>query len=76
MLPQYDRPGNVCELENVIERAVLLETAEVLPVRNLPFRLSPIVAALRDHTGPAAILPPAKAERQRWSTRSKSRPAT
>ena len=64
VLPQYDRPGNVRELENAIERAVLLETTEVLQAHNLPPRLSPIVASRRDPTGPAAILPLAEVERQ------------
>ena len=64
MLPQYDRPGNVRELENAIERDVLPERTEVLQAHNLPPRLSPIVASRRDPTGPAAILPPAEVERQ------------
>ena len=65
LLPQYDRPGNVRELENAVERAVLLETAKVLQARNLPPRLSPIVAARRDPTAPAAVLPLTEV----WSTR-------
>ena len=64
MLPQYDRPGNVRELENAIERAVLPETTEVLQAHNLPPRLSPIAAARRYATRPAAILPQAEVERQ------------
>ena len=36
VLLQYDWPGNVRELENAIERAMLLETTEVLQVGNLP----------------------------------------
>ena len=36
VLLQYDWPGNVRELEHAIERAMLLETTEVLQVNNLP----------------------------------------
>ena len=36
LLMEYDFPGNVRELENTIERAVLLETTELLQPRNLP----------------------------------------
>ena len=36
VLLQYDWPGNVRELGNAIERAMLLETTEVLQVNNLP----------------------------------------
>ena len=39
MLLQYDWPGNVRELANVVERAVLLETEEVVQVGSLPLRL-------------------------------------
>ena len=64
LLLQYDWPGNVRELENAIERAVLLETTDVLQLNSLPPRLSPIVASRRDHTAPPAILPLAEVERQ------------
>lgn len=36
LLINYDWPGNVRQLENAIERAVLLETTEVLQPNNLP----------------------------------------
>ena len=64
LLLQYDWPGNVRELENAIERAVLLETTDVLQVNNLPPRLSPIAASQRDHTAPRVVLPLAEVERQ------------
>ena len=41
---QYDWPGNVRELESAVERAVLLETSDVLQVHNLPPHLSPLGA--------------------------------
>jgi len=64
LLLQYDWPGNVRELENAIERAVLLETTDVLQVNNLPPQLSPIAASRRDTKAPAAVLPLAEVERQ------------
>jgi len=64
LLLQYDWPGNVRELENAIERAVLLETTDVLQVNSLPPQLSPIVASPRDQTAPTAVLPLAEVERQ------------
>ena len=61
-LLQYDWPGNVRELENTIERAVLLETTEVLQAGNLPPELS--AAAARGQSGPPGILPLEQVERQ------------
>ena len=57
---QHDWPGNVRELENAIERAVLLETSEVLQANSLPSALSAAAAPL----APPAILPLAEVERQ------------
>ena len=64
VLIQYDWPGNVRELENAIERAVLLETTDVLQVQNLPPEISPITAARSDQLDPTAVLSLVEAERQ------------
>lgn len=40
LLMQYDFPGNVRELKNIIERAVLLETTELLQPSSLPRQIS------------------------------------
>ena len=64
LLIQYDWPGNVRELENAIERAILLETTEVLQAWNLPSQLYPPAAAPDDPTMPSGILPLAVVERQ------------
>ncbi len=39
LLMNYDWPGNARQLENVIERAVLLETTGVLQAENLPIEI-------------------------------------
>jgi DNA-binding NtrC family response regulator len=40
MLLKYDYPGNVRELENIIERAVVIARGNVISVEDLPFRES------------------------------------
>ena len=52
------------ELENAIERAVLLETDAVLQAGSLPLQLSPAIAAGNDHSTLAAVLPLVEVERQ------------
>ena len=61
---QYDWPGNVRELENALERAILLETTEVLQVANLPPDLLPNVTPRRNPAPPAALMPLAETERR------------
>ena len=50
---QYDWPGNVREMENAIERAVLLETTAVLHVSSLPPEVSPLASSGGDASTPA-----------------------
>ena len=64
LLLQYDWPGNARELENAIERAILLATTDVLQVNDLPPYLLPIVASRKDHSAPTEVLPLAEIERQ------------
>ena len=62
LLMQYDFPGNVRELQNIIERAVLLETTELLQPSNLsPQISSPPILSFLDSTD---ILPFEVIERQ------------
>ena len=62
LLMQYDFPGNVRELENIIERAVLLESTELLQSNNLPPQISSQpVLSFPDAT---EILPFEEVERQ------------
>ena len=64
LLLQYDWPGNVRELENAVERAVLLETTDVLQANNLPPQLLPTGASQSDSPEPTTVLPLAEVERQ------------
>ena len=64
LLLRYDWPGNVRELENAIERAVLLETGDVLQAENLPEKLSPPAASRTDRIPGTEMLPLAEVERR------------
>ena len=64
VLLQYDWPGNVRELENAVERAVLLETTEVLQVRNFSPQLSPMVASRHHASDSTTVQPLSEMERQ------------
>ena len=66
LLMQYDFPGNVRELENMIKRAVLLETTELLQPVNLPPRISSTVSSQPAlfSPDPTGILPFEELERQ------------
>ena len=57
-LLQHNWPGNVRELKNAIERAVLLETSEVLQAGNLPPDLTPLAAARNGSGGGPGGIPP------------------
>lgn len=56
-LLEYDWPGNVRELKNVIERAIILENAEIIQLEHLPREL--VSQAGGDGGGPLEfVLPP------------------
>lgn len=65
VLMQYNFPGNVRELENAIESAVLLETTDLLQRRSLPSHLSEAISqtATRGPLDAPAILPLDEVER-------------
>ena len=62
LLMQHNFPGNVRELENIIERAVLLENTEVLQPSSLPPRMLTMISS--QPAGSAEILPFEEVERQ------------
>ena len=66
LLMQYDFPGNVRELENIIERAVLLETTELLQPSSLPTQISSMTSSQPALLSPdlTKILPFEEVERQ------------
>ena len=67
VLMQYDFPGNVRELENTIESAVLLETTDLLQPSSLPWHLlQTILQPATDNTSSEAplILPLDEVERR------------
>ena len=57
VLMQYDFPGNVRELENTIESAVLLETTDLLQPSSLPWHLlQTILQPTTDNTSEAPFI--------------------
>ena len=66
LLMEYDFPGNVRELENIIERAVLLETTELLQSSSLPPQISSMISSqpVLFSPDPTGILPFEELERQ------------
>ena len=59
---QHDFPGNVRELENIIERAVLLENTELLQPSSLPPQMLTMISS--QPADSAEILPFEEVERQ------------
>jgi Nif-specific regulatory protein len=57
ILMAYDYPGNVRELENIIERAVVLEDEALIQPERLPILASPAGAAAAAVPGPEGQVP-------------------
>lgn len=67
LLAAYDYPGNVRELENLIERAVAVAPGEVIQVGHLPESLRRFqVTTLRKDTGALPTLEAQEAEYIKW----------
>ena len=66
LLMEYNFPGNVRELENSIQRAVLLETTEQLQPNNLPPQISSMNSSqpILFHPDSTVVLPFEEVERQ------------
>ena len=58
VLLSHDYPGNIRELENIIERAVALSTGPVLDVADIRLDLSPAKPSGGDAANAVAQLPP------------------
>ena len=69
LLMEYDFPGNVRELENIIERAVLLETTELLQASSLPPQILSMISSqpILSFPDSTEILPFEEVERQTLS---------
>jgi len=48
LLLKYDYPGNVRELENIIERAVVIARGSLISTRDLPFYAEPLTSDRED----------------------------
>jgi two-component system response regulator PilR (NtrC family) len=57
MLQAYDFPGNVRELENIVERAVALETQSVVLAESLPQKLLMVKAEAAPVASPKQVSP-------------------
>ena len=68
MLLDYDWPGNVRQLKNVIERIMILENIEELKPEHLPEEIQNADNSFEDHSGqfslPARGIPLAEVEKQ------------
>jgi len=51
LMVEYPWPGNVREVKNVVERAVILADGETIDAEHVPLRLSPVQAILTSHHG-------------------------
>jgi two-component system response regulator HydG len=70
-LKSYRWPGNIRELQNVVERAVIFASGDVIDGRDLPFDRSPageLVAARDDSSGACAGSVDAPLSASGWST--------
>jgi two-component system response regulator AtoC len=55
LLQSYDWPGNVRELKNVIERAILLESTDIILESHLPLEVSPTAPSPLEREEPEFI---------------------
>ncbi|MGV3486734.1 MAG: sigma-54-dependent transcriptional regulator, partial [Planctomycetaceae bacterium] len=79
MLERYSWPGNIRQLENVVERAVLLGSGSLLTASDLPpevcENVDPLQAYSSLHLQPAALSPAPASERDSLSPRNHLRDA-